>query len=134
VENKGGLEMARNNQNIKAVLLALFLCLLMGRTANAQDAVLLWEKVVVMEIKDGALTENSQWTLLKAAPAYEECTEAQEQVFEARKTDYLALKDSTPEMEVWTTPNKAVTVQLSSEPRLISNIFYCLPGTIDPRK
>jgi hypothetical protein len=133
-KTKGGLEMARNNQNIKGVLLALFLCLLMGSTANAQDAVLLWEKVVVMEIKDGGLSENSQWTLLKAAPTYEECTEAQGQVFEARKADYLALKDSTPEMEVWTTPNKAVTVQLSSEPRLISNIFYCLPGTIDPGK
>jgi hypothetical protein len=129
-----GLEMVRKNEKIKGVLLAIFFCLLMSSTANAQNAVLLWEKVLVMEIKEGALNENSQWTLLKAAPTYEQCTEAQRQVFEARKTDYLALKDSTPEMEVWTTPNKAVTVQLSSEPRLISNIFYCLPGTIDPGK
>jgi hypothetical protein len=37
-------------------------------------------------------------------------------------------------MEVWTTPYQAVTVQLNSEPSLIANIFYCLPGTIDPRK
>jgi hypothetical protein len=126
--------MARKNEKIGEVLLAIALYLLMGSTANAQNAALLWEKVVVMEIKDGGLSENSQWTLLKAAPTYEQCTEAQRQVFEARKTDYLALKDSTPEMEVWTTPYEAVTVQLSSEPRLISNIFYCLSNTFDPRK
>ena len=126
--------MARKNEKIGEVLLAIALCLLMGSTANAQNAVLLWEKVVVMEIKDGGLGENSQWTFLKAAPTYEQCTEAQRQVFEARKTDYLALKDSTPEMEVWTTPYEAVTVQLSSEPRLISNIFYCISNTFDPRK
>ena len=126
--------MARKNEKIRGILLAIFLCLLMGSTANAQDAVLLWEKVQVTEIKDGALSENSQWTLLKAAPTYEECTEAQRQVFEARKTDYLTLKDSKPEMEVWTTPYKAVTVQMSSEPSLISSIFYCLSDTFDPRK
>jgi hypothetical protein len=96
--------------------------------------VLLWKKVLVIEIKEGALSENSQWTLLGAAPTHEACIEAQRQVFEARKTDYLALKDSNPEMEVWTTPYKAVTVQLSSEPSLISHIFYCLPDTFDPRK
>jgi hypothetical protein len=65
--------MARKNEKIKGVLLAIFLCLLMGTTANAQEAVLLWEKVLVMEIKDGALSENSQWTLLKAAPTYGMC-------------------------------------------------------------
>jgi hypothetical protein len=126
--------MARKNEKIKGVLLAIFLCLLMGTTANAQEAVLLWEKVLVMEIKDGALSENSQWTLLKAAPTYEQCTEAQRQVFEASKTDYLTLKGSNPEMEVWTTPYKAVTVQSSLEPSIISNVYYCLPDTIDPRK
>jgi hypothetical protein len=129
-----GLEMAKKNEKIGPVLLAIFFCLLMNSTANAQNAVILWEKVQVMEIKEGALTENSQWTLLKAAPTYGECVGAQRQVFEARKTDYLALRDSNPEMEVWTTPYKAVTVQLSLEPSLISNIFYCLPDTIDPRK
>jgi hypothetical protein len=126
--------MARKNEKIKGVLLAIFFCLLMSSTANAQNAVLLWEKVLVTEIKDGALNENSQWTLLRAATTYEECIKAQRQVFEARKTDYLTLKDSNPEMEVWTTPYKAVTVQMSSEPSLISNIFYCLSDTFDPRR
>jgi hypothetical protein len=126
--------MARKNEKIKRVLLAIFFCLLMSSTANAQNAVLLWEKVLVMEIKEGTLSENSQWTLLKAAPTNEQCEEAQRQVLEVRKTDYIALRDSKPEIEVWATPYKAVTVQLSSEPSLISNIFYCLPDTIDPRK
>jgi hypothetical protein len=126
--------MAKKKEKMELVLLAMFFCLLLSNTANAQNAVLLWKKVLVIEIKDGALSENSQWTLLKAASTYEQCTEAQRQVFEARKTDYLALKDVTPGMEVWTTPYQAVTVQLSLEPSLISNIFYCLPDTIDPRK
>jgi hypothetical protein len=128
-----GMEVAKKNEKIRRVWLAIFFCLLMSSTANAQNAVLLWEKVLVMEIKEGTLSENSQWTLLKAAPTYEQCIEAQRQVFEIRKTNYMALKDSRPEMEVWTTPYKAVTVQLSLEPNLISNIFYCLPDTIDPR-
>jgi hypothetical protein len=125
--------MARKNEKIRGVLLAIFFCLLVSSTANAQNAVLLWEKVLVMEIKDGALSENSQWTLLKAAPTYGQCIEAQGQVFQQCKNGYLALKGSNPEMEVWTTPYKAVTVQLTLEPRLISNIFYCLPDTTDPR-
>jgi hypothetical protein len=128
-----GMEVAKKNEKIRRVWLAIFFCLLMSSTANAQNAVLLWEKVLVMEIKEGTLSENSQWTLLKAAPTYEQCIEAQRQVFEIRKTNYMALKDSRPEMEVWTTPYKAVTVQLSLDPNLISNIFYCLPDTIDPR-
>jgi hypothetical protein len=126
--------MARKNKKIKRVLLAIFFCLLMSNTANAPNAVLLWEKMLMIEIKEGALRENSQWTLLKAAPTYEGCIEAQRQVFEVRKTDNMALKDSKPEMEVWTTPYKAVTVQLSLEPSLISYVFYCLPNTIDPRE
>jgi hypothetical protein len=128
------LEMARKNEKIKGVLLAIFFCLLMNNTANAQNAVLLWEKMLVMEIKEGTLRENSQWTLLKAAQTYERCIEAQRQVFEMRKTDNMALKDSKPEMQVWTTPYKAVTVKLSLEPSLISYIFYCLPDTIEPRE
>jgi hypothetical protein len=131
---KRGLEMVRKNEKIKGVLLAIFFCLLMSSTANAQNAVLLWEKVLVIEIKEGALSENSQWMLLKAAPTYDQCIEAQRQVFEARNTEYSTLRHSKPEMEVWITPYKAVTVQLSSEPSLISNIFYCLPNTIDPRR
>jgi hypothetical protein len=126
--------MAKKKEKMELVLLAMFFCLLLSNTANAQNAVLLWKKVLVIEIKDGALSENSQWTLLKAAPTYEACIEAEGQVFEARKADYLALKDSNPEIEAWTTPYKALTVQLSSEPSLISDIFYCLPDTIDPRK
>jgi hypothetical protein len=126
--------MARKNEKITVILLAIFLCLLMGSTANAQNAVLLWEKVLVMQIKDGALKENSQWTLLKASPTYGQCSEAQKQVFQQCKSLYLAVKGFNPEMEVWTTPYEAVTVQLSSKPTLISNIFYCLPDTTDPRK
>jgi hypothetical protein len=126
--------MGKKKKETGLVLLAIFFCLLVSSRANAQSAVLLWEKVLVMEIKAGALNENSQWTPLKTAPTYDQCIEAQRQVFEARKTDYLALRHSQPEMEVWTTPYKAVTVQLSSEPSLISSIFYCLPNTIDPRR
>jgi hypothetical protein len=126
--------MARKNEKIRGILLAIFFCLIMSSTANAQNAVLLWQKVLVMQIKDGALSENSQWTLLKAAPTYGQCTEAQRQVFQQCKSVYLAVKGSNPEMQVWTTPYEAVTVQLSSKPRLISNIFYCIPDTTDPRK
>ena len=129
-----GLEMEKKKEKIELVLLAIFFCLLLSSTANAQNAVVLWKKVLVIEIKEGTLSETSQWTLLKAAPTYEECMDARRQVFEAEKTDYLALKDSNPEMKVWTTPYKAVTVQLSSEPSLISDIFYCLSDTFDQRE
>ena len=85
---------------MKRVLLAIFCCLLMSGTANAQAALVLWEQVQVMEVKNGALSQNSQWKLLGASLTYEQCTEAQRQVFEVRKSDYAALKDSFPQMQV----------------------------------
>ena len=126
--------MAKMNEIMKRVLLAIFFCLLMSGTARAQSSMILWEQVQVLEVKNGALSENSQWTLLKAAPTYDQCTEAQRQVFEVRKNDYTALKDSFPQMQIWTASDKSTTVQLSSERSLISSIFHCLPGTTDPRK
>jgi len=132
-EKERGLEMAKRKEKMKRVLLAIFFCLLMSGTAGAQSSLVLWEQVQVMEIKNGALSENSQWTLLKAAPTYEQCTEAQRQVFEVRKTDYTALKDSFPQMQIWTAPGKSITVRLGSERSLISSVFHCLPGTTDPR-
>jgi hypothetical protein len=129
-----GLGMARKNEKMKRVLLAIFFYLLMSSTANAQSPSVLWEQVQVMEIKDGTLSENSQWTLLEAAPTYEQCIEAQRRVFEVRENDYLVLKGSKRWIEIWTTPYKSITVRLSLEPTLISNIFHCLPDTTDPRK
>ena len=126
--------MVRKIEKIKRVFLAVSFCLLMSSTATAQDAVLLWEKVLAIEIKEGTLSENSQWTVLKVLPTDKQCGEAQRQILEVRKAEYIASKDSKPEMEAWITPYKAVTVQWGSEPSLISNIFYCLPDTIDPRK
>jgi len=129
-----GLEMAKKDEKMKRVLLALFFCLLMSNTASAQSPRVLWEMVQVMEIKNGTLSENSQWTLLEAAPTYEQCIEAQRGVFEVRKNEYTVLKGSKPWMEIWTTPYKAITTRSTLEPILVSNIFYCLPDTIDPRK
>jgi len=129
-----GLEMARKNGKVKKVLLAMFCCLLMGSTANAQSGLVLWEQVQVMEVKNGALSENSEWKLLGASLTYEQCTEAQRQVFEVRKNDYTALKDSFPQLQIWTTPDMSITVQPGLEPTLISSIFHCFPGTTDPRK
>ncbi len=59
-----GIEMAKKNKKLKRVLLAIFFCLLMSNTANAQSPRVLWERVQVMEVKDGALNENSQWKLI----------------------------------------------------------------------
>ena len=129
-----GLEMANKNEKMKRLLLAMFFCLLMSSTANAQSARVLWETVQVMEIENGTLSENSQWTLLGAAPSDVQCIEAQRRVFEVRNNDYRTLRESKPNMEIWTTPYRAITVRSSLEPTLISNIFYCLPDTIDPRK
>ena len=129
-----GLEMAKKNEKMKRVLLAIFFCLLISSTATAQSPRVLWEQVQVMEIKHGTLSENSQWTLLKAAPTPEQCIEAQRQVFEVRKNEYAVLKGSKPWIEIWTTPYKAITTRSSLEPILISNIFHCLPDTFDPRK
>jgi hypothetical protein len=128
-----GLEMAKRNEIMKRVLLAIFFCLLMSGTANAQAGRVLWEQVQVMEVKNGALSENSEWTLLEVAPTYERCTEAERQVFEVRKNDYTALKDSFPQMQMWTAPDKSITVRLGPERSLISSVFRCLPGTTDPR-
>ena len=129
-----GLEMAKRNKIMKRFLLATFFCLIMSGTANAQAGLVLWEQVQVMEVKNGALSENSQWTLLKAAPTYEQCTEAQRQVFEVRKNDYTALKDSFPQMQIWTAPDRSITVRLGLERSLISSVFHCLPDTTDPRR
>jgi hypothetical protein len=126
--------MAKRNEIMKRVLLVIFFCLLMSGTANAQAGLVLWEQVQVMEIKNGTLSENSEWKLLGASQTYEQCTEAQRQVFEVRKNNYLVLKGSKPWIEVFTTPYKSVTIRTSLEPTLISNILYCLPGTTDPRK
>ena len=126
--------MAKKNEKMKRVSLAILSFLLMSSTANAQSGMVLWEEKQVMEIKNGTLSENSQWTLLEAAPTPEQCIEAQKRVFEVRKNNYLVLKGSKPWMEVFTTPYKSVTIRTSLEPTLISNIFYCLPGTTDPRK
>lgn len=128
-----GLGMAKKNERMKRVFLAVFFCLLMSGTSNAQSPRVLWEQVQVMEIKHGTLSENSQWTLLKAAPTPEQCVEAQRQVFEVRKTEYAVLKGSQPWMEIFTNPYKSITIRSSLEPTLISNIFHCLPGTTDPR-
>jgi hypothetical protein len=133
-EKERGLEMAKRNEIMKRILLAVFFCLLMSGTARAQSGLVLWEQVQVMEVKNGALSENSQWTLLEIAPTYEQCTEAQRRVFEARKNDYTAMKDSFPQMQVWTAPGKSITVRLGLERSLISSVFHCLPGTTDPRK
>ena len=128
-----GLEMAKRNKIMRRVLLAISFFLLMSGTANAQAGPVLWEQVQVMEVKNGALSENSQWTLLEVAPTYERCTEAQRQVFEVRKNDYTALKDSFPQMQIWTASDKSITVRLGSERSLTSSIFHCFPGTTDPR-
>ena len=125
--------MAKKNEKMKQVLLAIFF-LLMSSTANAQSPRVLWEQVQVMEIKDGTLSENSQWILLEAAPTPEQCIEAQKRVFELRKNNYLVLKGSKPWMEIFTNPYKSITIRTSLEPTLISNIFDCLPDTADPRK
>jgi hypothetical protein len=87
-----------------------------------------------MEIKNGALSENSEWKLLEVTPTAEQCTEAEKQVFEVRKNDYTALKNSFPQMQICTTPGNSITVRLSLEPSLLSSIFHCLPDTMDPRK
>jgi len=130
-----GLEMAQRHEIMKRVLLAIFSCLLLTcGTANAQSALVLWEQVQVMEVKNGALSENSEWKLLGASLTPEQCTEAQRQVFEVRKNDYTALKDSFPQLQIWTTPDMSITVQPGLEPTLISSIFHCFPGTTDPRK
>jgi hypothetical protein len=129
-----GLEMAKKNEKMKRVLLTIFFCLLISSIANAQSPSVLWEQVQVMEIKHGALSEDSQWTLLKAAPTPEQCIEAQRQVFEVRKNEYTALKGSQPWMEIFTNPYKSITIRSSLERILISNIFDCLPDTTDPRK
>jgi hypothetical protein len=71
-----GLEMAKKNEKMKRVFLAIFFCLLISSKANAQSPRVLWERVQVMEIKHGSLSENSQWTLLQATPTYEQCIEA----------------------------------------------------------
>jgi len=127
--------MAKKNEKMKRVLLAVFFCLLMSSAANSQSPRVLWEQVQVMEInKQGTLSENSQWTLLEAAQTHEQCIEAQRRVFEVRKNDYLVLKGSKPWIEIWTTPYKAITTRSTLEPTLISNIFHCLPNTTDPRK
>ena len=126
--------MAKKNEKMKRVSLAILSFLLMSSTANAQSGMVLWEEKQVMEIKNGTLSENSQWTLLEAAPTPEQCIEAQKRVFEVRKNNYLVLKGSKPWMEVFTTPYKSVTIRTSLEPTLISNIFDCLPDTSDPRK
>ena len=60
-----GLEMEKKYEKMKRVLLAIFFCLLMSNAANAQSPRVLWERVQVMEVKDGALNENSQWKLIK---------------------------------------------------------------------
>jgi len=133
-EKERGLEMAKKNKEIKRVLLAIFFCLLMSNTANAQSPRVLWEEVQVMEIQNGALSENSQWTLIQATPSHEQCMEAQRRVYEARKNHYTALKESRPKMEIWTTPYTAITTRSSLDPILISNIFHCLPVTADPRR
>jgi hypothetical protein len=125
--------MAKENEKMKRILLAISFCILMSSTAYAQSPRVLWERVQVMEITHGTLTDNSQWTLLEAAPTAEKCIEAQRRVFEVRKNDYTALKDSLPQMQIWTTPYKSITTQSGLEPALISNIFYCLPDTSDPR-
>jgi ABC-type uncharacterized transport system auxiliary subunit len=129
-----GLGMAKKNKKRNRVVLAIFFCLVMSSTANAQSPRVLWEQVQVMEIKQGTLSENSQWTLLKAAPTLEQCIEAQRQVFEVRKNEYAVLKGSQPWMEIFTNPYKSITIRSSLEPTLISNIFDCLPDTADPRK
>jgi len=126
--------MAKKNEKMKRVLLATFFCLLMSSTANAQPARVLWEQVQVMEIKNGTLSENSQWTRLEVAPTYEQCIEAQRRVFEVRKNEYAVLKGSQPWMEIFANPYKSITIRPSLEPTLISNIFDCLPDTIDPRR
>ena len=126
--------MAKMNEEMKRVLLAIFFCLLMSGTANAQAGLVLWEQVQVMEVKNGALSQNSQWKLLGASLTYEQCTEAQRQVFEVRKSDYAALKDSFPQMQVWTASDRSITVRLGLERSLISSVFHCLPDTTDPRK
>jgi len=95
-----GLEMAKKDEIMKRVLLAIFFCLLMSSTANAQSARVLWEQVEVMEIKDGSLSQNSQWTLLGTAPTYEQCKEAQRRVFEVRRNQYTALKEFKPKVEI----------------------------------
>ena len=129
-----GLEMTKRNEIMKRVLLAIFFCLLMSGTANAQAGLVLWEQVQVMEVKNGALSQNSQWKLLGASLTYEQCTEAQRQVFEVRKSDYAALKDSFAQMQVWTASDRSITVRLGLERSLISSVFHCLPDTTDPRK
>jgi hypothetical protein len=129
-----GLEMAQRNEIMKRVLLVIFFCLLLCGTANAQSALVLWEQVQVMEVKNGALSENSQWKLVGASLTPEQCTEAQRQIFEVRKNDYTALKESFLQMQMWTAPDKSITVRLGLEPSLVSSIFHCLPGTTDPRK
>jgi len=127
--------MAKKNEKMKRVLLAVFFCLLMSSAANSPSPRVLWEQVQVMEInKQGTLSENSQWTLLEAAQTHEQCIEAQRRVFEVRKNDYLVLKGSKPWIEIWTTPYKAITTRSTLEPTLISNILHCLPDTTDPRK
>jgi hypothetical protein len=132
-EKGRGLEMTQRNEKKKRILFAIVLCLLLSGTANAQAGLVLWEQVQVMEVKSGALTENSQWTLLKTVTTYEQCTEAQRQVFEVRKNDYTALKDSFPQMQIWTAPDKSITVRLGLERSLTSSIFHCLPDTTNPR-
>jgi len=126
--------MAKKNEKMILVLSAIFFFLLIGSTANAQSPRVLWEQVQVMEIKQGILSEDSQWTLLKAAPTPEQCIEAQRQVFEVRKNEYTSLKGSQPWMEIFTNPYKSITIRSSLERILISNIFDCLPDTTDPRR
>ncbi len=123
--------MLGNNEMKKIILLTMF-SILIGSTATAQCAWVLWSSTYA---KAEVMSMTGQWTIEAAYPDYEQCFARQKKEFLASEPFFREAKWKIKPAEgsVIIKEFEFLGIYKDFKPNFIYQ-WKCLPDTIDPRK
>lgn len=83
------------------------------------------------------MTQNIFWNIVDAYPDYKQCMQAMKRVWQSKKNQATQDKkkfDTSSEIEGVEYNLIITTFKDPKEIHSISEMLYCLPGTLDPRE
>ncbi len=101
-------------------------------TARAESWVL-WEK---KEYFKTSMEQNIFWEIIDAYPEYKQCLQGMQKVWQMTRDQAIEDKKNDTISEVKEIPDTGIITRFKQPKEImsISYIFYCLPGTLDPRE
>jgi hypothetical protein len=124
--------------NHKTIMLALLVsCLipLLPASARAQNGWVLWQKTETTT--SSTMQQHVSWELLDAYPEYDRCTQVATKVWQVSKDRWTEDKQKYGTIsEIKEVPSVLIIVTFKDPKKIrsVSEKFFCLPGTLDPRE